>query len=58
MVQFTLPRNSKITKGKAWNPPAKGAEPGTMTQAEFAAFVDTELTKWLKVIADANVTVN
>ncbi|MCW5629374.1 MAG: tripartite tricarboxylate transporter substrate binding protein [Rhodoferax sp.] len=37
---------------------AKGAEPGTMTQAEFAAFVDTELTKWLKVIADANVTVN
>jgi tripartite-type tricarboxylate transporter receptor subunit TctC len=37
---------------------AKGAEPGTMTQAEFAAFVDAELTKWLKVIADANVTVN
>ena len=37
---------------------SKGAEPGSMTQAQFAAFVDAELTKWLKVIADANVTVN
>lgn len=37
---------------------SKGAEPGTMTQAQFSAFVDAELTKWLKVIADANVTVN
>jgi tripartite-type tricarboxylate transporter receptor subunit TctC len=37
---------------------SKGAEPGTMTQAQFAAFVDAELTKWLKVIAEANVTIN
>lgn len=37
---------------------SKGAEPGTMTQAEFSAFVNAELTKWLKVISDANVTVN
>src|SRR5581483_7063624 len=28
MVQFTLPRNSKVTKGKAWNPPPQGAEDG------------------------------
>jgi tripartite-type tricarboxylate transporter receptor subunit TctC len=34
-----------------------GAEPGSMTQAQFAAFVDTELTKWLKVISDAKVTI-
>lgn len=33
----------------------QGAEPGTMTQPQFAAFVDTELAKWSKVIADANV---
>lgn len=37
---------------------SKGADPGTMTQAQFATFVDAELTKWLKVIADAKVTVN
>jgi len=28
MVQFTLPKNSKIKKGKAWNPPAKDADAG------------------------------
>ena len=28
MVQFTLPRNSKVTKGKVWNPPPEGAEAG------------------------------
>ncbi len=33
----------------------QGAEPGTMTQPQFAAFVDAELAKWTKVIADANV---
>jgi tripartite-type tricarboxylate transporter receptor subunit TctC len=32
-----------------------GADPGSMTQAQFAAFVDAELTKWSKVIADAKV---
>jgi tripartite-type tricarboxylate transporter receptor subunit TctC len=33
----------------------QGAEPGHMTQQQFAAFVDSELGKWSKVIADANV---
>jgi tripartite-type tricarboxylate transporter receptor subunit TctC len=32
-----------------------GAEPGTMTQPEFAAFVEKELDKWSKVIVDAHV---
>ncbi len=35
-----------------------GAEPGAMTQAQFAVFVDAELTKWLKVIADAKVKID
>ena len=26
MVQFTLPKNSKVKKGKAWNPPPADAE--------------------------------
>ena len=34
-----------------------GAEPGAMTQAQFATFVDTELAKWSKVITDARVTI-
>jgi tripartite-type tricarboxylate transporter receptor subunit TctC len=34
-----------------------GAEPGTKTQAQFAAFVDTELNKWAKVISDAHVKI-
>ena len=25
MVQFTLPKNSKVSRGKAWNPPPSGA---------------------------------
>lgn len=37
---------------------ALGAEPGSMTQPQFAAFVDAELNKWGKVIRDANVTIN
>ena len=28
MVQFTLPKNSKVKKGKAWNPPPQGAPVG------------------------------
>ena len=28
MVQFTLPKNSKVKKGKAWNPPPEGAQVG------------------------------
>ena len=28
MVQFTLPKNSKVAKGKAWNPLPEGAEAG------------------------------
>lgn len=35
----------------------QGAEPGSMTQPQFAAFVDAELLKWSKVIADANVKI-
>jgi tripartite-type tricarboxylate transporter receptor subunit TctC len=34
---------------------SNGAEPGAMTQAQFAAFVDAELAKWGKVITDAKV---
>jgi tripartite-type tricarboxylate transporter receptor subunit TctC len=33
----------------------QGAAPGTMTQAQFASFVNSELDKWSKVITDANV---
>jgi tripartite-type tricarboxylate transporter receptor subunit TctC len=32
-----------------------GAEPGTMTQPQFAAFVNSEIDKWAKVIFNANV---
>jgi len=35
----------------------QGAEPGSMSQSEFAAFVDAEITKWSKVITDANVKI-
>ena len=28
IVQFTLPKNSKVKKGKAWNPPPEGAQVG------------------------------
>jgi tripartite-type tricarboxylate transporter receptor subunit TctC len=37
---------------------ALGAEPGAMTQPQFAAFADSELAKWGKVIADANVKID
>lgn len=37
---------------------AQGAEPCTMTQPEFAAFVDAELNKWSKVITDANIKID
>lgn len=33
----------------------QGAEPGTMSQTQFAKFVDGEIDKWAKVIATANV---
>jgi tripartite-type tricarboxylate transporter receptor subunit TctC len=32
-----------------------GAEPGTMSQPEFAAFVNDEVSKWGKVIAKGNI---
>lgn len=35
-----------------------GADPGAMTQVQFAAFVDLELAKWGKVIQDANVKID
>lgn len=37
---------------------ALGAEPGTMSQAQFASFVDAELAKWGKVISDASVKID
>ena len=37
---------------------ALGAEPGTMSQAQFASFVDAELAKWGKVISDAKVKID
>ena len=36
----------------------QGAVPGTMTQPQFAAFVDAEITKWSKVINDAKIKVD
>ncbi|MCY1211253.1 hypothetical protein D9M72_229630 [compost metagenome] len=36
----------------------QGAEPGTMTQPQFAAFVDAEITKWSKVITDAKIKID
>ena len=33
----------------------QGAEPGTLSQSQFAAFVNAEIDKWGKVIATANV---
>lgn len=33
----------------------QGAEPGSMSQSQFATFVDAEIAKWSKVIAEANV---
>jgi tripartite-type tricarboxylate transporter receptor subunit TctC len=35
----------------------QGAEPGTMTQPQFAQFVNAEMDKWSKVIADAHITI-
>lgn len=34
----------------------QGAAPGTMTQPQFARFVDAEMNKWAKVINDAHIT--
>jgi tripartite-type tricarboxylate transporter receptor subunit TctC len=36
----------------------QGAEPGTLSQPDFAKFVDAELTRWNKVITTANITLN
>ncbi|MBO9353554.1 tripartite tricarboxylate transporter substrate binding protein [Bordetella petrii] len=35
----------------------QGAEPGTMSQPEFASFVNAEIDKWAKVIADAHISI-
>ncbi len=35
-----------------------GADPGTMSQPEFTAFVDAELTRWNKVITVADIKLN
>jgi len=33
----------------------QGADSGNMTQVEYAKYVDAEITKWAKVISDANI---
>src|SRR4029079_918827 len=38
MVQFTLPKNSKVKQGKAWNPPPKGAEKGRWREYRIYRF--------------------
>jgi succinate dehydrogenase / fumarate reductase iron-sulfur subunit len=38
MVQFTLPRNSKVEKGKAWNPPPSGAKEGRWREYRIYRF--------------------
>ena len=38
MVQFTLPKNSKVKKGKAWNPPPAGAEVGRWREYRIYSF--------------------
>ena len=38
MVQFTLPRNSKVEKGKAWNPPPAGAQEGRWREYRIYRF--------------------
>jgi len=35
----------------------QGAEPGTMSQPEFARYVDAEIDKWGKVIANAHISI-
>ncbi|MEI2417424.1 tripartite tricarboxylate transporter substrate binding protein [Orrella sp. JC864] len=37
---------------------AQGALPGGGSSAQLAAFVDSEIAKWAKVIKDGNITVN
>jgi tripartite-type tricarboxylate transporter receptor subunit TctC len=36
----------------------QGAEPGTLGQPDFVKFVDSEMTRWNKVITTANITLN
>ena len=38
MVQFTLPKNSKVKQGKAWNPPPEGAEEGRWREYRIYRF--------------------
>ena len=38
MVQFTLPKNSKVKQGKAWNPPPEGAEKGCWREYRIYRF--------------------
>ena len=38
MVEFTLPKNSKVQPGKAWNPPPQGAEAGRWREYRIYRF--------------------
>ena len=43
MVQFTLPKNSKVRQGKAWNPPPSGAKEGRWREYRIYRFDRTGL---------------
>lgn len=36
----------------------QGADAGNMSQAEYAKYVDAEISKWAKVISDANIKID
>ena len=38
MVEFTLPKNSKVQPGKAWNPPPESAEAGRWREYRIYRF--------------------
>ena len=44
MVQFTLPKNSKVKQGKAWNPPPEGAEMAVSANTASTASIPTLAT--------------
>ena len=53
MVQFTLPKNSKIKKGKEWNRPAKDAEGGRFREYRIYRYDPAKL-RYVKPAASAS----
>ena len=43
MVEFTLPKNSKVQPGKAWNPPPEARKPGVGANTASTASIPTRL---------------